>query len=203
MRGKKRKLNSSDSSDSDSDSDDEPPRKRRKMELLSNDAIDSMKVADLKKECKARELKQSGKKHEIQERLKEFMEFQASQQKESPQARAKRKKEKREHKVLCEELRQCTNQRLKNMLKHNRMVQSGNKDDLVRRVADCKMYGCYPRCPECGGGTLRVRYVAHQFGHDGQGSWNCPGYMEDDEFVRCSFRSTEKLERPKLRLIHV
>ena len=42
------------------------------------------------------------------------------------------------------------------------------------------MYGCLPKCPSCGGGTLRVSYQSRS-GHNGQGHFSCPGYMDDDE----------------------
>jgi len=195
---KKRKFKDSDDSSSD---DAAPPRKRRKRRALSDAQIDSMKVVELKRECKARDLKCSGKKHEIQDRLRDALRLEEEQRNavlnESAESKAQRQREKAEHRALCESLRGYTNHTLKAMLKHNKMVQSGTKDVLVGRVADCKMYGVYPRCPECGGGILRVRYSPHQFGHNGQGQWKCPGFMEDDEFQRCSYTSWDELERAK------
>jgi hypothetical protein len=56
------------------------------------------------------------------------------------------------------------------------------------------MYGALPRCPDCGGGILRVRYPS-KWGHQGQGNFSCPGYYDDDTFRRCPFASTD-VERP-------
>ena len=84
---------------------------------------------------------------------------------------------------------------LKEMLRRNDMKVSGTKSELMDRIADCKMYGVQPRCPECGTGRLRVTYST-QWGHKGQGAWKCPGYFDDDTFVRCGFKSDETLERP-------
>jgi hypothetical protein len=50
------------------------------------------------------------------------------------------------------------------------------------------MFGALPRCPECGGGILRV-YYKEKFGHGGQGSFSCPGFFDDDVFKRCAFKS--------------
>lgn len=44
---------------------------------------------------------------------------------------------------------------LKALLKANGVTQSGNKDDLINRVADCKALGRLPTCSKCGGGKLK------------------------------------------------
>jgi len=189
---KKRKLESSD--------DDEPPRKRRK---LSMDDIDGMKVSELKAECKAYGLAAGGRKREIQQRLRDFVAAKAKEDdlsdEQKAQQKALRKAEKKRFHELVQDLQSLRVVDLKAMLSHNAVIRTGNKADLIERVADCKMYGTYPRCPECGGGVLRVRYSPHKFGHNGQGIWHCKGYMEDDEFVRCNFRTTDTMERAKWR----
>jgi len=66
---------------------------------------------------------------------------------------------------------------------------SGTKGELVDRVVDGQMYGALPRCPQCGGGILRVTYPSN-FGHNGQGNVKCPGYFDDTDYVNCSYRPT-------------
>ena len=46
---------------------------------------------------------------------------------------------------------------------------------LVDRCVDGHMFGGLPRCPECGGGLLRVVY-AKRFGHSGQGKFSTPSW---------------------------
>ena len=75
---------------------------------------------------------------------------------------------------------------LKDMLRLNTQKVSGTKDELVERCVDCFMYGCLPRCPDCGAARLRVHYPS-SFGHGGQGRFGCPGYYDDDVYVRCGY----------------
>ena len=42
------------------------------------------------------------------------------------------------------------------MLRYNNQKISGNKNDVIARITDCKMYGCLPKCSECGTALLRV-----------------------------------------------
>ncbi len=57
------------------------------------------------------------------------------------------------------------------------------------------MYGALPRCSECGAGRLRVRYST-RWGHGGSGTFTCPGFFDDDEFVPCR-NVQESAERVK------
>jgi len=77
---------------------------------------------------------------------------------------------------------------LKDLLRENRQLLSGNKTELLERCVDGKLYGALPRCPECGGGRLRVHYPS-QYGHGGQGEFHCPGFYDDDHYQRCSYTS--------------
>lgn len=52
-------------------------------------------------------------------------------------------------------LHQWTVTRLRDVLRVNRMKQTGTKDELVERVADASVYGVIPRCPVCRSGFLR------------------------------------------------
>jgi hypothetical protein len=97
-------------------------------------------------------------------------------------------------KELREELNQLKLPELKDMLTKNDQKTSGKKSDLVERIADGKMYGALPRCPDCGGAVLKVKY-ARKYGHSGQGDFSCPGYFEDKTFVRCTHTSQNE-KRP-------
>jgi hypothetical protein len=61
---------------------------------------------------------------------------------------------------------------------------------LVARCADGKQFGRIPNCSKCGGGKLRFNRLT--------GKYNCPGYMEDTDFVNCSkkfdFEEVKRLE---------
>ena len=81
---------------------------------------------------------------------------------------------------------------LKHCLRANGQLLSGNKLDLVERCVDRKLYGNLPRCSKCGIGRLKVTYLTG-FGHKGQGVFTCPGGYDDDEYVRCSYRSSSEV----------
>lgn len=161
---------------------------------LSVSAIDKMKVAELKEKCREFGLKQSGKKAEIQERLRDYLKNEAKKKKN--RSSGQYKKEKRKYDEIMESLEGLRVSDLKAMLERNNVIKGGNKKELLERVADCKLYGTYPGCKSCDGGRLKVTYD-DKFGHGGQGMWYCNGYMDDDEFIRCGFRSNEEMKRPK------
>ena len=64
------------------------------------------------------------------------------------------------------------------ILEKNAQPKSGAKGDLIAKCADGKQFGKIPTCSKCGGGKLR-------FNRD-NGTYKCPGYMEDTDFVNCS-----------------
>jgi hypothetical protein len=80
-------------------------------------------------------------------------------------------------------------------LRSNEQLLSGTKPDLVERCVDRSLYGNLPRCPQCSLGRLKVSY-ARALGHGGMGIFTCPGGYDDDQYVRCSYRTTS-VERPK------
>ena len=84
---------------------------------------------------------------------------------------------------------------LKICLRENGALMSGNKGELVERCVDRKMFGNLPRCPQCGIGRLKVVY-ARALGHQGQGTFTCPGGYDDDAYVRCSFRAQSVVRTP-------
>ena len=69
------------------------------------------------------------------------------------------------------------NQALKDILKKNLQSMSGNKDDLVFKVADGIVLGRIPRCPKCFGGRPKFDYKA--------GTYHCSGYRDDTDFHNC------------------
>jgi len=84
---------------------------------------------------------------------------------------------------------------LKEMLQTNGQKVSGTKKDLIERVADGKVYGALPRCPQCGGAVLKVKYK-NKYGHSGQGEWSCPGYYDDKTFKHCKYSSENETREP-------
>ncbi|ETO36812.1 hypothetical protein RFI_00250 [Reticulomyxa filosa] len=93
-----------------------------------------------------------------------------------PEPSGEYKKEKSEFKERCEKLDSLTIEELKEMLKHNDQKVSGTKNELIKRIVDCQMYGCLPLCTLCGSGRLRVLYVnSKSYGHGGEGRFYCPG----------------------------
>lgn len=80
---------------------------------------------------------------------------------------------------------------LKSCLRENGQILGGSKGELVERCVDRKLYGNLPRCTKCGIGRLKVAYMV-PIGHGGQGVFSCPGGYDDDEYVRCAYRSTHE-----------
>jgi len=144
------------------------PKKRSADEVASLAALDpkKMKVTDLKKSLSQAGGSATGSKKELQEAVEELKQRAAAEalytSKSVPELKA-----------LCE---------------LNSQLKGGSKSELVERCVDGKLYGALPRCPLCGGGILRVVYTARE-GHKGQGRFSCPGYFDDDHFVRCKYSS--------------
>lgn len=82
-------------------------------------------------------------------------------------------------KFLSEKARlsQLGNQELKNILMKNMQTRTGNKDDLVLKVADGIVLGRIPKCPKCFGGRPKFDYKA--------GTYYCSGYRDDEDFKNC------------------
>jgi len=125
------------------------------------------------------------------------------EEKEAKAAKAKKAKsipkkvidaEKKKWKEIEDGLYESAVGDLKEMLGANGQKKGGTKAELVERITDAKMYGCLPRCPKCSGGQLRVTYKGAKWGMAGQGSFSCPGYMDDTDFKSCDFTS-ESAER--------
>lgn len=71
----------------------------------------------------------------------------------------------------------CTNQELKDTLRKNLQSMSGNKDELVEKVADGIVLGRIPRCPKCFGGRPKFDFK--------KGTYYCSGYRDDEDFKNC------------------
>jgi len=75
---------------------------------------------------------------------------------------------------------------LKELLKKNDLVVSGRKDLLMERCALAMVKGALPRCPQCAGG--RLKYCG--------GTYNCPGFHDDDTFQECDYVTTSVARVP-------
>ncbi|KAJ3393368.1 hypothetical protein HDU80_010720 [Chytriomyces hyalinus] len=80
-------------------------------------------------------------------------------------------------------LQSMSAQQLKDALRRNDQIVSGNKDVLQERIRECMSHGCLPKCPKCHGGRLRKSEKAHR-----NGALECPGFMDDEGvFNPCGF----------------
>jgi len=80
---------------------------------------------------------------------------------------------------LCNEYEdKYTMKDLKELLKLNDQSSSGNKPELVERVADGQVLGKIARCKTCFGGKPRFNYET--------GGYHCAGYRNDDEYIFCN-----------------
>ncbi|OMJ69787.1 hypothetical protein SteCoe_32404 [Stentor coeruleus] len=66
---------------------------------------------------------------------------------------------------------------LKDMCRKNLMKVSGNKSDVIERIADAKILGVIPKCPACGGGRPKLNPKTM--------TYYCSGYLEDVDFINC------------------
>jgi len=75
---------------------------------------------------------------------------------------------------------------LKERLKLNEQILSGNKKELIDRIAECAVNGGLPKCPKCGGGRLKTN----------KSGYTCPGYYDDDEFKTCDYTAKSVTRTP-------
>jgi len=83
---------------------------------------------------------------------------------------------------------------IKHQLREQNQLLKGTKAELVERAVDCRVWGLLPRCPECGGGKLKVSYHNGSDPSGGQ-TFKCPGFYDEDHYHFCSFSSTD-VKRP-------
>jgi len=73
---------------------------------------------------------------------------------------------------------------LKDMLRANNQPVGGKKDELIMRIAACKIKGALQKCPECFGGNLEYNPKT--------GKYKCKGFFDDTDYKSCSFSGVEK-----------
>jgi hypothetical protein len=73
-----------------------------------------------------------------------------------------------------------SNDSLKTILRQNGATVGGNKAELVRRCAEGKTLGAFPKCPLCHAGKPKLDLKT--------GIYSCPGYMDDDKWAPCIFK---------------
>lgn len=80
--------------------------------------------------------------------------------------------------------------KLKEMCRKNLMKVSGNKSDVIERIADAKILGVIPKCPACGGGRPKLDPKTM--------TYYCSGYLEDVIFINChkSFKYSDIVRSP-------
>ncbi|CAD8073699.1 unnamed protein product [Paramecium sonneborni] len=71
-----------------------------------------------------------------------------------------------------------TNQEIKDNLRKNLQSMTGNKDELLNKIADGIVLGSIPRCPHCFGGRPKFNQAT--------GSYFCVGYRDDTDFKFCN-----------------
>ncbi|KAA6394296.1 MAG: hypothetical protein EZS28_010182, partial [Streblomastix strix] len=78
--------------------------------------------------------------------------------------------------------------KLKKLCKKNDLIQSGNKSELIERVADAMVNGPPERCPKCHGGRL--------YFSEARAIYYCRGFYDEDveAVVRCRYHA-KKIER--------
>lgn len=59
---------------------------------------------------------------------------------------------------------------------------SGNKDEMIEKIADGMVLGRIPRCPKCFGGRPKFNYK--------NGMYHCSGYRDDTDFINCHVEFT-------------
>eukprot|EP00658_Telonema_sp_P-2_P046419 TRINITY_DN3458_c0_g1_i3.p2 TRINITY_DN3458_c0_g1~~TRINITY_DN3458_c0_g1_i3.p2 ORF type:complete len:101 (-),score=34.89 TRINITY_DN3458_c0_g1_i3:504-806(-) len=97
-------------------------------------------MGELKTKLEERGLETSGKKAELIARLATAAEADGPTEDEV------------EFVKIADEFRGMKNAALQGLLGMNDQKKSGAKEEMVQRCADAKMWGCLPKCPECGGG---------------------------------------------------
>lgn len=100
---------------------------------------------------------------------------------------AQKKLVKEVHQQVVE--KKWNNNKLKEMLGWNDQRKAGNKADMIQRIAECKVYGCLPKCPKCSAVNIKLK-------DDNSGLYYCKGYFDDDQWTPCEYLTGE-VERPK------
>lgn len=80
-------------------------------------------------------------------------------------------------KAILMKIKNLNNVQLKEALRKNGQSMSGNKTELLAKVAEGQMFGRTPKCPTCFGGRPRLDLAT--------GVYHCGGYYEDQNFFQC------------------
>jgi len=87
---------------------------------------------------------------------------------------------------------------LKTVLKNNRQLSTGTKDELVQKCVDGEKHGALPFCPTCK--MSAVKPVTDKNGHV---TFRCPGYFSTTEGrVTCFFKADEVQRLKPWRGLH-
>lgn len=80
-------------------------------------------------------------------------------------------------KSILLKIKDYTNVQLKDQLRKNNQSMTGNKNELLGKVAEGMLFGRTPKCPNCNGGRPRLDLAT--------GVYHCGGYYEDENFFQC------------------
>lgn len=80
-------------------------------------------------------------------------------------------------KNILMKIKDYTNIQLKDLLRKNNQSMTGNKTELLGKVAEGMLFGRTPKCPNCNGGRPRLDMAT--------GVYHCSGYYEDQNFFQC------------------
>jgi len=177
--------------------------KKRSLPLTESEQdLKKLKITQLQKRAKELGLSSKGKKTQLVRRIatSSHNEEEENQEEEEDEEAAnedweqmaKEAKERGELMALYSSFRAPD---LRNLLAMNSQRKSGSKGELAARIVDCVQHGCLPRCEECGGGHIHVRYGSDD---DSPEEYYCKGYFDDDTYVRCYFK-TDQVNRPQWR----
>ena len=73
---------------------------------------------------------------------------------------------------------------LKEILRINGQSMTGDKKQVIEKVADGEVLGAIPKCPKCSGGHLKYDYKSDEY--------MCRGFMDDDTWHYCNFTGTSE-----------
>ncbi|KAJ3065225.1 hypothetical protein HDU98_011395 [Podochytrium sp. JEL0797] len=86
---------------------------------------------------------------------------------------------------------------LKEMLKRNNQLSTGTKPIMQERIIECIVNGCFPKCPKCNTGRLRISKVKKR-----NEALECPGFVDDDgKFTPCGFWEGNESNDPALVVV--
>ncbi|CAD8152559.1 unnamed protein product [Paramecium pentaurelia] len=153
---------------------------QQKKQIQNQNKVNQKKIID---EDYKNTKKQSKKVEKKEKKLETIKKKSESSQNESDDEESDvfvlyDKAQKEEFRKIQKELEKKSAGQLKQMLKANDQKQTGNKGELIERIADCMIKGCLEKCPNFSGGRPKFNPIQKIF--------KCPGYMDDTEFRFCN-----------------